>query len=116
MDLLLVINESKSNYVYIKDFYRFMLHKTKNKNKKHFCKSCLQCFSCKNVLTEHKEVCWSNNWAQSVRSEKGITEFKNYLKQMPVPFKFYADFECNLNNVKSYEGSYSIKVSGSHSL
>ena len=57
MDLLLVINESKSNYVYIKDFYRFMLHKTKNKNKKHFCKSCLQCFSCKNVLTEHKEVC-----------------------------------------------------------
>ena len=73
-------------------------------------------FSCKNVLTEHKEVCWSNNWAQSVRSEKGITEFKNYLKQIPVPFKFYADFECNLNNVKSYEGSYSIKVSGSHSL
>ena len=57
MDLLLVINENKSNYVYIKDFYRFMFHKTKNKNKKHFCKSCLQCFSCKNVLTEHKEVC-----------------------------------------------------------
>ena len=27
MDLLLVIDENKSHYVYIKDFYRFMLHK-----------------------------------------------------------------------------------------
>ena len=42
MDLLLIINENKSHYVYIKDFDRFMFHKTKNKNKKCFCKSCLQ--------------------------------------------------------------------------
>ena len=67
-------------------------------------------------MTEHKEVCWSIHGAQSVRSEKGITEFKNYLKQIPVPFKFYADSECNLDSVKSYEGSYSIKLSGPHSL
>ena len=45
MDLLLLINDDKSHYVYIKDFDRFMFHKTKNKNKKWFCKSCLQCFS-----------------------------------------------------------------------
>ena len=49
MDLLLVSNENKSHYVYIKDFDRFMFHKTKNENKKYFCKSCLQCFSSKNV-------------------------------------------------------------------
>ena len=47
-----------------------MLHKTKNKNKKYFFKGCLQCFSSKNVLTEHKEVCLSINDAQSVRLEK----------------------------------------------
>ena len=41
MDLLLVIDKNKSHYVYIKDFDRFMFHKTKNKNKKYFCKSCL---------------------------------------------------------------------------
>ena len=45
MDLLLLIDNDKSHYVYIKDFNRFMFHKTKNKNKKWFCKSCLQCFS-----------------------------------------------------------------------
>ena len=30
MDLLLLIDDDKSHYVYIKDFDRFMFHKTKN--------------------------------------------------------------------------------------
>ena len=55
MDLLLVIDEDKSHYMYIKDFDRFMFHKKNNKNKKYFFKSCLQYFSSKNVLTEHKK-------------------------------------------------------------
>ena len=87
MDLLLVIDENKPHYVYIKDFDRFMIHKMKNKNKKYFCKSCLQCFSSKNVLAEYKKVCFSINGAQSVRLEKGTIEFKNYFKQMPVQQK-----------------------------
>ena len=45
MDLLLISDGCKSHYVYVKDFDRFMFNKTKNKNKKCFCKSCLQCFS-----------------------------------------------------------------------
>ena len=34
MDLLLLIDDDKSHYVYIKDFNKFMFNKTKNKNKK----------------------------------------------------------------------------------
>ena len=34
IDLLLLIEDNKSHYLYIKDFNRFMFHKTKNKNKK----------------------------------------------------------------------------------
>ena len=60
-----------------------------------------------NVLTEHKNVCLSIIGAQSVRLEKGTIKFKNYFKQIPVPFKIYADFKCNLENAESYEGSYS---------
>ena len=56
MDLLLLIDNDKSHYVYIKDFNRFMFHKTKNKNKKWFCKSCLQCFSSENVLIKIKKI------------------------------------------------------------
>ena len=47
------------------------------------------------MLTEHNEVCLSINGAQAVTLEKGAIEFKNYFKQLPVPFKVYADFECN---------------------
>ena len=52
---------------------------------------------------------WKLDVAQSVRLEKGTIEFKNYFKQIPVPFKIYADFECNSKSVESYEGFYSKK-------
>ena len=106
MDLLLLINDDKSHYVYIKDFNTLMFHKTKNKNKKWFCKSCLQCFSSESVLIKHKEDCLSIDGKQSVNLEKRIIEFENDFKQLPVPFKIYADFECNLRDVEIYEGFY----------
>ena len=95
--------------MYIKDFDRLMFHKTKNKNKKYFCKSFLQCFSSKDVLNNEKEVFLSINDSQSVKLEKETIEFKNLLKQILVPFKIYSDIECILNNVESYEGSCSKK-------
>ena len=110
MDLLLLINNNKSHFVYIKDFDRFMSHKTKNKNKKWFFKSCLQCFCSENVLIKHKENCLSINGKQSVKLEEGIIKFENYFKQIPVLFKIYADFECNLRGVESYEGSYTKNI------
>ena len=55
MDLLLINDGDRSHYVNIKDFDRFMFHKTKIKNKKYFGKYCLQCFSRKNMLTQHKK-------------------------------------------------------------
>ena len=80
IDLLLLIRDNKSHYVYIKGFNRFMFHKTKNKNKKWFCKSCLQCFSSEKVLIGHKKDCLSINGLQSVKVEEGIIEFENYFK------------------------------------
>ena len=105
IDLLLLIEDDKLHYVYINDFNKFIFHQTKNKNKKWFCKSCLQCFSSKNVLIKHKEDCLSINGVQSVNVEEGIIKFENYSKQLPVPFKICADFECNLQDTEIYEGS-----------
>ena len=92
MDWLLLIDDDKSYYVYIKDFDRFMFHKTKNG----FVEVVYSVLvACENVLIKHKEDCLSIYGKQSVKLEKGITEFENYSKQIPVPFKIYADFECN---------------------
>ena len=110
MDLLLLIDDDKSHYAHIKDFNRFMFHKTKNKNKKWFCRSCLQCFSSENVLIKHKENCLSFNGKQSVKLERGITKFQNCFKQMQVPIKTYADFECKLRGAECYEGSYTKNI------
>ena len=60
-----------------KVFTDFMFLKTKNKNKKYFCKSCLQCFSSKNVLIYYKEVCLNINGAQTIKFEKRTIKIKN---------------------------------------
>ena len=106
MDLLLLVDDDKSHYVYIKDFNKFMFHKTKNKNKKWFFGSCLQYFSGENILIKHKEDCLNINGVKSVDVEEGTIKFKNYFKQLPVPFKICADSECSLKDVEIYEGSY----------
>ena len=70
----------------------------------------MRCFSSESVLIKHRENCLSINGKQSVILEKGIIKFENYFKQIPVPFKIYADFECNLRGVESYEGSYTKNI------
>ena len=54
------------------------------------------------MLIKHKEDCLSINGNQSVKLE-GIMGFEKCSKQIPVPFKTYADFECNLSGVGSYD-------------
>ena len=60
-------------------------------------------------MIKHEEDCLSINGVQSVEVEKGIIDFEDYFKQLPVSFKLYADFERNLRDVEIYEGSYEKK-------
>ena len=109
MDLLLIYQGDKSHYVYIKDFDRLMFNKTKNKNKKHFCKRCLQSFSSGDVLIRRKENRLLINGTQFVKLGNGfIISIINIIiiiiiisRQIPVPFKIYADFECIVKETKS---------------
>ena len=90
-----------SYYVYIKDSNRFTCNKAKNKNEKHFCKWCLQCFSSEKIFIKHKENCLTINGKQSVKLKSGSIRFTNYFKQLVVPFKIYVDFACLLKGVRS---------------
>ena len=62
------------------------------------------------MLTKHKEDCLKINGKQSVKLQKVTIEFENYFKQIPVPVKIYADFECNLRGVETCEGSYTKNI------
>ena len=87
VDLLLITDGNKSQYIYIKYFNRIMCNKTKNKNKKHFCKYCLQCLSSERILVEFKETCFKINGKPTVKLRSGSIKFKNSFKQLAVPFK-----------------------------
>ena len=77
----LLIDHDQSHYVDIKDFTDFILvPQNKFYVPQNFCRSCLQCFSSKNVLTEHKEDCLCINGKQSVKLEEGTSNFENYFK------------------------------------
>ena len=52
-------------------------------------------------MIEHKENCLIINGKQSVKLKSSLISFKNFFKQLPVPFKIYADFECLLKGVES---------------
>ena len=93
LNLLLITEKDKLYYVFIKDFNRLMFSKTKHKDKKHFCMSCLQNFSTKEILNNHTKPCLLINGFQAVNCESGIIKFKNYKKQIPILFKIYADTE-----------------------
>ena len=55
LNLLLITEKDKSHYAFIKDFNRLMFSKAKHKDKNHFCMSCLQNFSTKEILNDHKK-------------------------------------------------------------
>ena len=109
IDLLLISNENKCHYVYIKDFNRFMFNKTENKNNKYSCRF----FSSEKVLIEHKKNCLIINDKQSVKLKSSTISYKNYFKQLPLPFKIYAEFECIFKKVDFIDcdsnGSYTRK-------
>ena len=106
LNILLIRNEEKSHYVLIKDFNRLMYLKTKHKDRKHFFMSCLQNFTTKEILNNNRERCLLINDTQAVKYETGIIKFKNYEKEIPIPFKIYADKECLFKRINIGEGKY----------
>ena len=108
LNALLISNEEKSHYVFIKDFNRLMYSevKTINVHKKHFCMPCLQNFTTIEILNNHRKQCLLINETQAVIYEGGITKFKNFNKQIPIPFKIYADSECLLKRINIKEVKY----------
>ena len=106
LNVLLISSEQNSHCVFIKNFNRLMYSKIKHRDRKHFCMPCLQNFSSREILNNHRERCLLINDTQAVKYETGIIKFKNYEKQIPIPFKIYSDTECLLKRINISEGNY----------
>ena len=106
----MISNEEKSHYVFIKDFNRLMYSKTKHKDRKHFCMSCLQNFTTKEILNRHRERCLLINDTQAVKYETGTIKFRNFNIQKPILLKVYVDSECSLERLNINKAYYINKI------
>ena len=75
--------------------------KAKYSYKKHFSMACLQNFTTEKVLSNHKKQCLLINGCQAVNYDSETIKFTNYEKQVPIPFKIYADTESFLKRTNS---------------
>ena len=108
-NLLIITEKDKSHYVFTKDFNRLIFWRTKHKDTKHHCMSCLQSFTTEETLSNHKKQFLLINGCQAVNCESGIIKFTSYNKKIPILFEIYADTECFLKRTKIKEGEHTIK-------
>jgi len=97
VDLLYLSNEEQSHYCWIKNLDRFLGSTTRYHTKRFYCRRCLHGFVRKDLLNEHRHYCNKFDFQKVTYPKEGendILEFKDFHKQMRVPFVIYADFEC----------------------
>ena len=97
IDLFLYEENSKYHYSLIKNFSRLFRSQitSRTNGQIYICKKCFTHFSKEQLFQKHISYC-STNETVAVRMPPKNTMlcFKNYHKQLPVPFVVYADFEC----------------------
>ena len=97
IDLFFYEEDGNCHYSLIKNFNRLITSQiTKSKNGKIFiCKRCFTHFTNQELLDKHIKYCSCNKSSiVKMPNPKTTLKFKNYYKQLPIPFTVYADFEC----------------------
>ncbi|KAK3105316.1 hypothetical protein FSP39_022337 [Pinctada imbricata] len=96
VDLLYIQNQESSHYCLIKNLNRVLARTKTRKHNHHFCRHCLQGFQKQHTLQKHLRYCSTHEAQCITMPEEGnddILQFKDFHKQMRVPFVIYADFE-----------------------
>ena len=97
------------HYTWIKNFNRLLTNQSKHHGKKFFCERCLHCYSREDLLEAHKPDCMSiGKTAVRIKMPeegKNKLSFKNWQKQMPVPYIIYADFESLTTKIEGPESN-----------
>ena len=117
IDLFFYEQDGVSHYSLIKSFTRLVKSQiTSSENGSFYiCKKCFTHFTKYELLQKHITYCSSNETVSvKMPPQNTMLGFKNYHKQLPIPFVVYADFECftkpintcSPNPEKSYNYKY----------
>ena len=117
IDLFFYEQDGASHYSLIKSFTRLVESQITSSKSGSFyiCKKCFTHFTKYELLQKHITYCSSNETVSvKMPPQNTMLGFKNYHKQLPIPFVVYADFECftkpintcSPNPEKSYNYKY----------
>ncbi|MDP2750689.1 MAG: DNA polymerase [Nanoarchaeota archaeon] len=103
-------NSSANHFVLIKDTDKYLrkiytyADRKNTYNTTFFCLHCLNSFSNKKVLEDHKKLCLVNKPRQEITPNEGenIIKFKNFEKTHPIEFCAFLDFEAVLPSTGEY--------------
>ena len=104
IDLFFYEEDGKSHYSLIKNFSRLIRSQitTRTDEPIQICKRCFCHFTTPELLEKHTVYCYSNKTSFVKMPKSGTNlHFKNYYKQLPIPFCVYADFECITKTMSS---------------
>ena len=96
VDLLLLKNKTTSHYCLIRNLNRFLSRTKTTRKQQFFCPYCLHGFNLDKLLKEHIVYCSTNEPQKVTLPDSGkndMLEYKEFDKQLKVPFVIYADFE-----------------------
>ncbi|XP_033761654.1 uncharacterized protein LOC117343421 [Pecten maximus] len=95
VDLLMISDQKKSHYCWIKNVDRLLSDQHTCKNRYFHCIYCLQGFTKQRILNDHMHYCREHG-TQKVdlpKEEDKWLFYKDFRRQMKVPYIIYADFE-----------------------
>ena len=98
IDLVFLTKDDQAHFALVKSFSRFA-SSGKGKNKRYFCKRCLNSFPRVESLEKHKKNCEEFS-AAKIELPGGKCCFKNWERMMHVPVVVYADFESILKPLR----------------
>ena len=103
VNLLLYSHGTTRHYCLIKDLNKFLYSQNRRKARMFYCRFCLHGFIREDLLQDHEPHC-SQHGPQRIElpNEDNATLFyKDYHKQLKVPFAIYADFESLTTKIDS---------------
>ena len=97
INLMITKQGENTHYSYVKRLRALLFDQSKNSNSKHFCEQCLHGYTTRDLPVRHKPECKgllkSPTRTEMPKVGENKMVFKNYYKQIEVPYIVYADFE-----------------------
>ena len=121
INLMITKQGGNTHYSLVKRLTALLYDQNRHNESKHFCERCLHEYKTKDLLERHKPECKGllkgPTRTEMPKQGENKMAFKNFYKQMKVPYTVYADFECVLKKIATCEPdnkqSFTIKT-GKH--